>query len=132
MTLTIDPRITLLISRGVVSYTASFTINQAAMDGGDFVSNVASVTGIFTTPSGITGTVTTVSDDPTTPADDDPTVTDLDNESGIEVTKTFTTTDKNGNGLKDVGDIINYTIAIENKGQTSLWEFYPHGYFPQV
>ena len=90
------------------------------MDGGEFVSNVASVTGTFTTPSGITGTITTVSDDPTTGADDDPTKTDLDNESAVEVTKTFTTTDKNGNGLKDVGDIINYTVAIENKGQTSL------------
>ena len=51
---TFDPRVTFLPPGGVVSYTASFTINQAAMDGGEFVSNVASVTGIFTTPSGIT------------------------------------------------------------------------------
>ena len=38
----------------------------------------------------------------------------------IEVTKTFTTNDLNGNGRIDIGDRINYTITVSNTGNQDL------------
>ena len=38
----------------------------------------------------------------------------------LEVTKTATVTDSNSNGLNDAGDIIVYTITLENKGNVTL------------
>ena len=40
-----------------------------------------------------------------------------------KATKTATITDVDGNGETGLGDIINYTIAIENKGTESLKNF---------
>ncbi|MFT4805900.1 MAG: putative repeat protein (TIGR01451 family), partial [Psychroserpens sp.] len=41
-------------------------------------------------------------------------------ESSIEVTKTATITDNNEDGKNNVGDTINYTITVENTGNTTL------------
>ena len=55
--------------------------------------------------------------------EDDPTIVTLDVNNQLEVTKTATTTDINGNGQIDAGDTINYEITIENVGNTSLKNF---------
>ena len=38
----------------------------------------------------------------------------------LEVTKTAVVSDVNSNSINDLGDIITYTIRIENKGNVSL------------
>ena len=50
----------------------------------------------------------------------DPTNTNLNQNPLLEVTKTATVTDSNSNGLNDAGDIIVYTITLENKGNVTL------------
>ncbi|MCA1807528.1 MAG: DUF11 domain-containing protein, partial [Actinobacteria bacterium] len=47
-------------------------------------------------------------------------VMSVDAQPAIEVTKTATVTDKNDNKLNDAGDVINYTITVENIGTVIL------------
>ena len=106
------------------TYVASYTIAQEAIDGGG-LSNQASVTA-----ASLTATVTDLSDDGidndgnTT---DDPTENILFGTLILEATKTATVTDVDGNGETGLKDIINYTIAIENKGRST--KFYGYRYF---
>ncbi|MDO7602397.1 MAG: hypothetical protein MUQ85_00540, partial [Flavobacteriaceae bacterium] len=51
---------------------------------------------------------------------DDPTVTTITTSSSLEVTKTAAVTDNGGDGNTGSGDIINYTITVENKGNVTL------------
>ena len=76
------------------------------------------VTATATDPNGIQ--ITVDSDDPSTPAPNDPTVTEMDQIPSIEVIKTAVVIDNNGDGKNGIGDTIEYTITIENTGNTDL------------
>ena len=51
---------------------------------------------------------------------DDVTVLTIDPNPIIEATKTAVVSDVNSNGINDLGDIITYTITVENKGNVTL------------
>jgi uncharacterized repeat protein (TIGR01451 family) len=100
------------------TYTATYTINQAGVDSGSVLNSVLATA----SSPGQSNNVTDTSDD----GDDsdgnttnDATVVSITASPLIEVTKTSTITD-NGNGVVGVGDIINYTITVENKGNVTL------------
>ena len=44
----------------------------------------------------------------------------LSSKPSVEATKTATVSDTNGSGLNDPGDIIIYTITVENTGNVTL------------
>ena len=98
------------------NYIAFYLIDQQAVDSGKVI-NSASV--IANSP-GQTGNVSDTSDDPNTASLEDPTVVTITATPSIEVTKTASVTDSNGNNLVDTGDVIYYTLSIENKGQLTL------------
>ena len=89
-------------------YTASFLINQTAVDAGG-VSNTATVSGSV----GAT-TVTATSGD---------VITNIARSPSIDVTKVASITDVDGDGENSVGDIIVYTITISNTGNITLTNF---------
>ena len=93
------------------TYIAFYIVQQSAIDAGG-VSNQAVASA--STPQSVT--VTDTSDDPTTGAANDPTVTTITGSPSIEVTKTATVNDINGDGKIGATDYIYYTIKIENKG----------------
>ena len=104
----------------IAQYTATFIINQASIDGGG-TSNIASVTG-----SSLFGTISDVSDDGDDTdgnTSDDPTVDIFSGSLELEATKTAVINDVNSDGETGIGDIINYTIVVENKGTESLTNF---------
>jgi uncharacterized repeat protein (TIGR01451 family) len=86
---------------------ATYTIEQSAADTGS-ISNTVSVDG--TAPDG-----TEVSDDLDTPV-----VVSTTLDPSIEVTKTSTITHSDADVSVGVGDTINYTITVENTGNTTL------------
>ena len=86
---------------------ATYTIEQSAADTGS-ISNTVSVDG--TAPDG-----TEVSDDLDTPV-----VVSTDLTPSIEVTKTSTITYADSDAGVQLGDTINYTITVENTGNTTL------------
>ena len=96
-------------------YEAYYIIDQSAAESGS-VSNT--VTATATDPNGIQ--ITVDSDDPSTPAPNDPTVTEMDQIPSIEVIKTAVVIDNNGDGKNGIGDTIEYTITVENTGNTDL------------
>ncbi|RZN78569.1 MAG: T9SS type B sorting domain-containing protein, partial [Winogradskyella sp.] len=109
---------TLAPSATDTSCSASYTITQADIDAG-IITNTATATG--DDPNG--NPVDDDSDDPNDPTDDDPdgdgdpddpTDTPLLQIPGIEVTKTA-----QSSGLQ-VGDLITFTINVENTGNVSL------------
>ena len=100
------------------SYTATYTIVQAAVDSGS-VSNTVLVTA---SSPGNSNDVTDVSDngiDGDGNTTDDDTVTTITSSPSLEVTKTASVTD-NGDGVTGIGDIIRYTINVKNTGNISL------------
>ncbi|MDA9660606.1 DUF11 domain-containing protein [Flavobacteriaceae bacterium] len=98
-----------------VDYIGFFIINQQAVDSQSVI-NVA--TGSATTPSG--GTVSDTSDDPNTATPNDPTIVTMTVTPSIEVTKTVSVTDSNGDGVTGINDLIYYTIFVENTGDQTL------------
>jgi uncharacterized repeat protein (TIGR01451 family) len=101
-------------------YTATFIINQASIDGGG-TSNTVTVTA-----SSLFGTISDVSDDGDDTdgnSTDDPTVNIFSGSLELEATKTAVVNDVNSDGETGIGDVINYTIVVENKGTESLTNF---------
>ena len=112
-----------LLPNEIATYSLEYTITQDDIDAGDYLSNSVTVSATYTTPSNISGSVQDISDDNDDTdgnTSDDPTITSLDVTIGMEVTKTAQIDDVNGDGQNNVGDIINYTISIENQGTTNL------------
>ena len=112
-----------LVPNEIATYSLEYTITQDDIDAGNYLSNSVTVSATYTTPSNISGSVQDISDDNDDTdgnTSDDPTVTSLDVTIGMEVTKTAEINDVNEDGQNNVGDIINYTISIENQGTTSL------------
>ena len=97
------------------TYIGMYILEQSAIDAGG-VSNQAIASA--STPQSVP--VTDTSDDPTTGAANDPTVTTITGSPSIEVTKTATVNDTNGDGKTGPSDYIYYTIKIENKGNVTL------------
>jgi uncharacterized repeat protein (TIGR01451 family) len=94
------------ISAGeTVIYEAVFTINQQAINAGG-VSNTASATSL--SPNGVVVNV-----------DSNEVVTTIDSAPAIEVIKTASIND-NGDGDLGVGDVVQYTIEVENIGNVTL------------
>ena len=79
--------------------------NQSALDVAKKLHNSVKFVGTFTTNSGITASVSATSDDPNTAAANDDTITDLDNESGIKVTKTYVV-DQGADNLTNLGMLL--------------------------
>ena len=100
------------------TYTATYTISSA-------VENTSSVNNRVTVTAsspGQSNNVTDVSDDGDDNDDnteDDQTVVAIDAVPVLEVTKTASVTD-NGDGYTGSGDVVNYVITIENKGNVTL------------
>jgi gliding motility-associated-like protein/uncharacterized repeat protein (TIGR01451 family) len=108
------------------TYTATFTINQQAVNSGG-TSNTVSV--VASSP-GKTNDVSDVSDDglPTDADADgdptnDPTTVTTDPNPSLELIKTAIVND-NGDGLIGSGDIIRYTLEVENTGDIVLNNVY--------
>ena len=108
-----------LVSGEIATYTATYTILQNAANTGS-ISNI--VTGTASSP-GQSNNVTDTSDD----GDDndgntvdDPTVVNTQSSGGVEVTKTASVVDTNGNGNNDKDDVIVYTITVNNTGSVIL------------
>ncbi|MEZ5856000.1 MAG: hypothetical protein R3D67_15110 [Hyphomicrobiaceae bacterium] len=109
-----------LVPGEIATFTASYTLVQADVDAGG-VSNTATGTG---TPAGGPA-VTDVSDDGIDTdgnTTDDPTETIIPRTPGLETTKTATVTVANGLSATatDAGDVVTYTIALRNTGNTTL------------
>ena len=108
-----------LASGEIATYTATYTILQNAANTGS-ISNI--VTGTASSP-GQSNNVTDTSDD----GDDsdgnttsDATIVNTQSSGAMEVTKTASVVDTNGNGNNDQGDVIVYTIAVANTGSVTL------------
>jgi uncharacterized repeat protein (TIGR01451 family) len=97
-------------------FTAAHTITQADINSGS-VTNQAIVTAI----SPITNTQVTDKSDAISNDADNPTVTPITQSPAIAIIKTVKKIDdKNGNGLTDMGDMINYAFQVVNTGNVDL------------
>ena len=108
------------LPRGQVkTYVVSYTLTQ------DVVDNLGVTNSVIVTANDLTGqlTVSDTSDDGLTGAGDtgdDPTVYSITATPTIEVTKTVSHTDLDGDGEVSTGDPLVYTVTIENTGLITL------------
>ena len=103
-TITCSPT-TLAPGASVTCTAAPYTLTQTDIDSGS-VNNTATATA---TPP--VGTIPPVGSSTTTPIPSGP---------AIDLVKTATVTDVNGNGRTDLGDTIRYTFVVTNTGNTTL------------
>ncbi|WP_254519206.1 gliding motility-associated C-terminal domain-containing protein [Aquimarina sp. Aq78] len=124
---TVVPATTIDLIVGAVdnsTYTASYIITAGDITTGNFTN-----TAVASAPNPLGGAaVTDNSDDPNNATNvdpnndgspDDPTVTDL-RQPLLDITKTGTLDDANLNGFADVGENINYTFVVTNRGNVDL------------
>ena len=95
-----------LLIRGSTTFTSSYTITQSDLNAGSVINNVV-VTGSSSTNS---NNVTNTSQVETILATVSPV---------IEITKIASITD-NGDGVNGVGDIVDYYVSIQNKGNVPV------------
>jgi uncharacterized repeat protein (TIGR01451 family) len=92
---------------GTVTFTATYTVTQQDIDNGVAITNVATVTAVGADGSSV--------DD-----SDSATITPEPAFAAIEIVKTGTFVDLNGNNRADAGDQITYAFTVENKGNVTL------------
>jgi hypothetical protein len=106
------------------TFSGQYVITQADIDNG-VIENSATAEG--TDPNG--NTVTDDSDDPQNPEDvdpdmdgdpDDPTLVPIGQNPLVELIKTGTLNDENGDGFADAGETITYQFVITNTGNVTL------------
>ena len=51
---------------------------------------------------------------------DDPTENPIAANPSLNIEKTFTVSDTNGNGIRDIGDVVHYTISVSNTGNIDI------------
>ncbi|MBB1088523.1 DUF11 domain-containing protein [Lysobacter sp. SG-8] len=97
---------TSLAPQASTTCTATYAVTQADIDAGS-ITNVANASGTAPDATAVTS------------PDDDATVTvDLDPE--LTVTKTASLDDPNGNTTADAGEVITYTVTVQNTGNVTL------------
>ena len=106
---------TTLLAGSSYTYTVTYTITQSDIETGG-ISNTILVTALTPTST----VVSKVSDDPSTVEPDDITQTTLVRSPTLNVTKSATVSDVNGNSLNDSGDVVTYTIVVSNTGNIRL------------
>ena len=100
------------------TFTATYTISQAAA----YTSSIKNSVVVTASSPGKSNNVTDTSDDGDDTdgnTTDDSTDVEIDPNPVLEVTKTVSVTD-NGDGYTGSGDVANYTITVENKGNVTL------------
>src|SRR5690606_12548738 len=97
------------------TFTAVYTITQDDVDAG-FVENQAIADG--TAPN---GDMVSDQSDNNSYVENDPTITELCQSPSISLEKTGEFIDENGNGAADVGDTIEYSFAVTNTGNVTLY-----------
>ena len=108
----------LLAVNEIATYVATYTISNAAAN----TSSINNRVTVTASSPGNSNNVTDVSDDGDDSdgnTEDDQTVVTIDPVPVLEVTKTASVTD-NGDGYTGPGDVINYVITVENKGNITL------------
>ena len=106
---------TTLLAGSSYSYTVTYTITQSDIETGG-ISNTLIATALTPTST----VVSDVSDDPSTAVPEDQTQITLLRSPTINVTKSATVSDVNGNGINDTNDIVTYTIIVSNTGNIKL------------
>ena len=106
---------TTLLAGSSYTYTVTYTITQSDIETGG-ISNTLIVTALTPTST----VVSDVSDDPSTVEPEDQTQITLLRSPTINVTKSATVSDVNGNGINDTNDIVTYTIIVSNTGNIKL------------
>ena len=102
----------------ITTFTAYVVINQSIINAGGLI-NTASVTVLD--PSNTPATdVSDDNDDQDGNLVDDPTENPIAANPSLNIEKTFTVSDTNGNGVNDIGDIVHYTITVSNTGNIDI------------
>ena len=102
----------------ITTFTAYVVINQSIINAGGLI-NTASVTVLD--PSNTSATdVSDDNDDQDGNLVDDPTENPIAANPSLNIEKTFTVSDTNGNGVNDIGDIVHYTITVSNTGNIDI------------
>ena len=99
-------------------FSAYVIITQDIVNAGG-LSNIASVTAQDPSNTAITDT-SDDGDDNDGNLTNDPTIDVIPANPSINIVKTVTVSDTNGNGINDIGDVANYTITISNTGNIDI------------